>query len=140
MAAEGTLPSDSSPLTFVVGDQAYEVETDVELLDDAEAGILLFYNDKLYTGLGVRSDDRWVMHRYGMQRALPKPEILGKKFRLKIQNRRHIVTIYYSVDNGKKWHKFPTQMEVSGYHHNVAYYFLSLRPAIYVADKGKALR
>ena len=30
-------------------------------------------------------------------------------------------------------------MEVSGYHHNVAYDFLSLRPAIYAAGKGAAV-
>jgi hypothetical protein len=29
-------------------------------------------------------------------------------------------------------------MEVSGYHHNVAYDFLSLRPALYAAGKGTA--
>jgi hypothetical protein len=29
-------------------------------------------------------------------------------------------------------------MEVSGYHHNVAGDFLSLRPAIFVAGKGEA--
>jgi hypothetical protein len=29
-------------------------------------------------------------------------------------------------------------MEVSGYHHNVAYDFLSLRPAIYAAGAGEA--
>jgi hypothetical protein len=29
-------------------------------------------------------------------------------------------------------------MEVSGYHHNVAYDFLSLRPALYAAGAGEA--
>jgi len=29
-------------------------------------------------------------------------------------------------------------MEVSGYHHNVAYDFLSLRPAIYAVGGGEA--
>jgi hypothetical protein len=33
---------------------------------------------------------------------------------------------------------FGVQMEVSGYHHNVAYDFLNLRPALYVAGKGEA--
>lgn len=27
-------------------------------------------------------------------------------------------------------------MEVSGYHHNVAYGFMALRPALYAAGKG----
>ncbi|MGH8175009.1 MAG: hypothetical protein ACREV5_01955 [Steroidobacter sp.] len=47
------------------------------------------------------------------------------------------VTLRHSVD-GRQWRKFDVQMEVSGYHHNVAGDFLSLRPAIYVAGKGEA--
>jgi len=38
--------------------------------------------------------------------------------------------------DGAAWTKFDVQMEVSGYHHNVAYDFLSLRPAIYAAGAG----
>jgi hypothetical protein len=33
---------------------------------------------------------------------------------------------------------FGVRMEVSGYHHNVAYDFLSLRPALYAAGAGEA--
>jgi xylan 1,4-beta-xylosidase len=36
------------------------------------------------------------------------------------------------------WNKYDVQMEVSGYHHNVAGDFLSLRPGIYVAGAGEA--
>ena len=46
------------------------------------------------------------------------------------------MTIYNSAD-GKTWEKFGTRMEVSGYHHNVAYDFLSLRPALYAAGQGE---
>ncbi len=52
-------------------------------------------------------------------------------------NDRHVVTIHHSQD-GKAWTKFDVQMEVSGYHHNVAGDFLSLRPAIFVAGTGEA--
>jgi len=45
------------------------------------------------------------------------------------------VMMHYSVD-GQTWTKYDRVMEVSGYHHNVAYEFLSLRPAIYAAGKG----
>jgi beta-xylosidase len=56
---------------------------------------------------------------------------------MRIENDRHIVTIHTSTD-GEHWTKFPVQMETSGYHHNVAYDFLSLRPAIYAAGDGEA--
>jgi len=46
------------------------------------------------------------------------------------------VTIHHSVD-GVSWTKYPVQFEVSGYHHNVAGDFLSLRPAVYAAGAGE---
>ncbi len=55
---------------------------------------------------------------------------------IRFENDRHIVTFHTSPD-GKTWTKFDTQMEVSGYHHNTAYDFLSLRPGLYAAGEGK---
>ena len=76
------------------------------------------------------------MHRYGTERASAKPADLGRHVFIRLKNDRHIVTIHTSAD-GKTWRKFGTQMEVSGYHHNVAYDFLSLRPALYAAGTGE---
>ena len=58
--------------------------------------------------------------------------------RIRLRNERNILTLYTSDDAGRSWQKFGTQMEVSGYHHNVAYDFLSLRPALYAAGNGTA--
>ena len=55
---------------------------------------------------------------------------------IRFENDRHIVTFHTSPD-GKTWTKFDTQMEVSGYHHNTAYDFLSLRPGLYASGDGK---
>jgi beta-xylosidase len=137
VAAKGTQPFDCSPLTFIVPDQAYRVTVDIELEDRAQAGLLLFYNRRLYCGLGFDSHG-FIMHRYGLERRVDAPaEFNGKRVLLRIANDRHIVTIHSSND-GKHWTKFGTQMEVSGYHHNVAYDFLSLRPALYSAGQGAA--
>ena len=106
--------------------------------DEAQAGLLLFYNRRLYCGLGF-SGKGLMMHRYGLERRSALPAgIDGRRLRLQITNDRHIVTIHHSAD-GKAWTKFGVQMEVSGYHHNVAYDFLSLRPGIYVAGQGAAI-
>ncbi len=137
LSAKGTSPSNSSPLTFLVGDQAYQFEIDIDFDDDAQAGALLFYNDKLYAGVGVNKNN-FVLHRYGMdQRNTPKPLGMHNKLRMRVTNNRHILTIHTSTDQGKTWQKYGMQMEVSGYNHNVAYGFMSLRPAIYAAGKGK---
>lgn len=101
----------------------------------ATAGVLVFYSRKLYAGLGV-SRDRLVLHRYGTERALAKPDGLGRTFSLRLRNDRHIVTVHYSAD-GRTWERFGTAIEISGYHHNVAYDFLSLRPALYAAGAGE---
>ena len=141
---KGSSPTDCSPLTFICGDQRYEVEADVEIGDGAEAGLLLFYNRRLYAGLGL-GPKGLVMHRYGLQRLRGTPpgqrDAEGgavRKLRIRLTNDRNILTIHTSADGGVKWQKFDVQMEVSGYHHNVAYDFLSLRPALYSAGSGEA--
>lgn len=134
MQAKGLSPADSSPLTFVTGDHAYEIEVTIDPDPDATAGVLLFYSRRLYAGLGV-SSSKLILHRYGTERPMDRPATLGKTVHLRLRNDRNIVTIHYSSD-GKTWTKFGTGMEVSGYHHNVAGEFLSLRPAIYASGTG----
>jgi xylan 1,4-beta-xylosidase len=120
---------------FVAGDHAYEFEVEVELSPGATTGVLLFYSRRLYAGLGV-SASNFILHRYGTERPMAKPGNVGRALRLRLRNDRHIVTIDYMAD-GKNWERFGTGMEVSGYHHNVAGDFLSLRPAIYAAGAGE---
>lgn len=146
LRGKGRTPGDSSPLTCIVGDHAYRVEIDVESGGGAEAGLLLFYNRRLYAGLGI-GPEGLVMHRYGLQRlhgAIPgQRELPGTgsataALSIRLTNTRNILTIHTSSDKRRTWRKFDVQMEVSGYHHNVAYDFLSLRPALYAAGKGQA--
>jgi beta-xylosidase len=136
LTAKGTHPADCSPLCLPAGDPAYEVETEIEISGGASAGLILFYNRRLYAGLGF-DDSGFVMHRYGLERPQAKPEGIADRLFLRLRNDRNILTIHHSAD-GKAWTKFGVQMDVSGYHHNTAGDFLSLRPAIYVAGTGKA--
>lgn len=146
LRAKGTTPGNSSPISCITGDQSYQVEVDVEIDAGAEAGLLLFYNRRLYAGLGI-GQQGLMMHRYGLQRlrgAIPGQRENAEatrrldKLRIRLTNMRNILTIHTSVDRGASWQKYDVQMEVSGYHHNVAYDFLSLRPAIYAAGEGEA--
>ena len=45
---------------------------------------------------------------------------------------------YSRADATRPWTKFPVQMDVTGYHHNTAGGFASLRPALYAAGNGEA--
>ena len=50
----------------------YEFEVEVEVRGGAQAGVLLFYNRRLYCGLGFDAQ-RFTMHRYGLERTRAKP-------------------------------------------------------------------
>jgi xylan 1,4-beta-xylosidase len=49
LTGKGTGPADSSPLAVLAGDHAYEVAVTVEPAGDAQGGLLLFFNDALFS-------------------------------------------------------------------------------------------
>lgn len=136
LAASGAAPHDSSPLLLIAGDTAYAFECDVEIDPGTTAGLVLFYDDRLYCGLGF-DQDRFVTHQYGMERGRPaNPH--GRHMRIRVTNDHHIVSLHTSGDGGRTWQRFDRGMEVSGYHHNVRGGFLMLRPGLYAAGSGEA--
>jgi xylan 1,4-beta-xylosidase len=137
LAARGEQPADCSPLCFVTGDLRYEVEIEIERDPGTQAGLIFFYNDRLYAGMGFDSGGM-ILHRYGEERSRSGDIPAGtNRLWMRLENNRHLVTGHFSLD-GQRWQKFDVQMEVSGYHHNTAYDFLSLRPAIYASRSGEA--
>src|SRR3546814_17585824 len=70
LTARGTAPVDSSPLLTIAGDQAYRFECDIEIAPGGTAGLLLFYDDRLYCGHGF-DEERFVIHQYGTEGARP---------------------------------------------------------------------
>ncbi|WP_442678821.1 family 43 glycosylhydrolase [Sphingomonas sp. ASY06-1R] len=136
LRASGTAPKDSAPLLLIAGDPAYQFECDIEIAPGGTAGLLLFYDEMLYCGLGF-DETRFVTHQYGMERGRPaNPH--GRRMKLRIANTRHVVAIHTSGDDGRTWQRFDRGMEVSGYHHNVRGGFLMLRPGLYSAGVGEA--
>jgi xylan 1,4-beta-xylosidase len=135
LKASGASPADSSPLCFVAPDHAYMVEVAFEASKKATAGLVLYYNRRLYAGLGF-GEKQMVMHRYGQERFAAKPEEIGRQGFLRIINDRNLLSLYYSAD-GKTWKRRDTRIEVSGYQHNTVGEFLSLRPALYAAGDGE---
>lgn len=135
VAAQGTGPADSSPLVFVAGDRAYEVEVVVEVEPGAQGGLLLFYDHKLFCGLGL-GDGRLHAWRIGQEERYPPGATLSaRRLRLRLVNDENVVTFYYATEQDRSWTK-ERSFEVSGYNHNVADGFLSLRPALYAAGQG----
>ncbi|MDB6161681.1 MAG: xylan 1,4-beta-xylosidase [Gammaproteobacteria bacterium] len=67
LASKGTEPRDSSPISFIAGETAYEVEADLEIDEHARGGLLLFYSRRLYCGLGFDNEN------FVLQRSLRGP-------------------------------------------------------------------
>ncbi|GAB7551753.1 family 43 glycosylhydrolase [Novosphingobium sp. 11B] len=136
LTANGKAPVDSSPLLLIAGDQEYEFSCEIDIDPGVTAGLLLFYDQQLYCGLGFDAA-KFVTHQYGMERGRPA-NYHGRKMLMRVRNDRHIVAFHTSGDGGKTWKRFDRGMEVSGYHHNVRGGFLMLRPGLYSAGQGEA--
>ncbi|MEN0036669.1 MAG: family 43 glycosylhydrolase [Cellvibrio sp.] len=136
LAAAGSSPLDSSPITCAVTDRAYQAEVTLTLKAGAEAGVLLFYNHKAFVGLGFTADTVKTF-QYAEEQTWARQAIKTNSVRVRITNNRHVITYEYSHDNGRTWKLHPTRMEVSGINHNVFGGFLSLKVGIYCAGVGK---
>ena len=134
LQGKGNSPTNCSPITFVCGDQAYRCEVEIDVEGDATAGVLFFYSRRQYCGLAF-NNRQLVRHRVGTDAPRNKPE--GRKMWIRFENRRHIA-IFYTSPDGVNWTRFEPLMEVSGYHHNTAWDFLSLRPGLYASGQGQA--
>ena len=135
LTGKGDSPSNCSPITCITGDQAYRCEVEIEVEGAATGGVLFFYNKRMYAGLGF-NDRQLVRHRTALDAPRAKPKDIERRLFIRFENNRHIVTFHTSPD-GVTWTKYEPQMEISGYHHNTAYDFLSVRPGLYAAGDGK---
>ncbi len=136
LAAAGSSPADSSPLTCGVGDRAYRVEVNLTLVGEAEAGLLLFYNHKAFVGMGFNAD-AIKSFQYAGEQSWARIPIKTRSLRMRITNDHQVITYEYSQDAGRTWSRHPTRMEVAGINHNVFGGFLSLKVGIYCAGSGK---
>jgi xylan 1,4-beta-xylosidase len=135
ISAKGTTLSDCSPLTFIVGDRSYEASITLEIGEGVQAGIALFYSERMFCGVGF-SNQQMFTYNYGQEHSWMRQDLPARTVRLKVVNRANIVAFYYSRDGGA-WVKHPWQMEVSGFHHNVLGGFLSLKFAVHCAGVGE---
>ena len=118
----------------MVGDPSYEVSVKMELTGEAKAGLLLFFTERLYVGMG-HDGSKMTTYRGGTTSHWPEPAPKTRVLWLKIENRHNIVTFYYGLD-GKTWTRHGVRSEVSGYNSNTIEYLASLRPALFCCGAG----
>lgn len=135
VAGKNATPEVSSPLTCVVGDRRYEVEVTIDTEGAAQGGLLLFYSEKMYCGLGLAGGELRT-YNYGEEHSWMRMGLGAQSIRLRLTNIDHIVTYHYSTDGGATWVRHPWQMETSGIHHNVFGGFTSLKLALFSCGDG----
>jgi xylan 1,4-beta-xylosidase len=136
LAGKGTGPESCSPLTQNVGDRSYEFSVELELEGDVTGGLLLFFDDRLFLGMGI-DGTRMTSYRGGKASYWPEPAPPTRHMHMRVVNKAQIVTFYYSLD-GKDWTRHGVRSEVSGYNANTIDDLLSLRPALFAAGGGSA--
>ena len=134
LQGQGAGPADSSPLTFIAPDRAYQIDLDVEVGGKAQGGLLLFFSRKLFCGLTFDAKD---MHIYvnGIEAVwAPAGVATSQRLKLRLVYRDQVANFHTSSD-GQNW-RIIRSLEVSGYNHNIGDGFLSLRPSLCASGAG----
>ncbi|MGW8392615.1 family 43 glycosylhydrolase [Pseudoduganella sp. HUAS MS19] len=132
---KGNSPADCSPLTCIVGDRDYEASVVLDISEGAQGGLLLYYSQRGFCGIGFSPTQMFTYH-CSEEQGWMREQIAAGTIHIRLANRGNIVTFHYSRD-GVAWIKHPWQMEVSGFHHNVFGGFMSLKVGIYSAGSGE---
>ena len=135
MKGKGTSAGDSNPLACIAGDNAYQIEVEVEIGGDAQAGLILFYNPRFYAGLGIATNGLWAGERGELRLTKFAAPIQRMLLRL-ICDHNNIDFLAGPDRNSLK--KVYNGINVSGYTHQTLGGFLSLRPALYCSGGGHA--
>lgn len=123
----------SSPLLCNFADHSFSAQIEIEIEGNATGGLILFYNDKFYSGILANSTDVLTNMR-GWQFASNK-NVLNKHVFLRLLDKENTVDIYYSLD-GKEWKKGSSSFEVTGYNHNVLSGFMGLKIGLVSMGEG----
>lgn len=133
--AKGKNVGESSPLLCTPPDHSYTAEVEVEIEGNATAGLVLFYDTKLYTGIAADKENISAILRswqFPTQKGVNKTHLF-----LRLDKKEQLVNMFYSID-GKNWIKIENSAEVTSFNHNVLSGFMSLRLGLSSVGEGKA--
>jgi xylan 1,4-beta-xylosidase len=134
LRAKGSGPQDGTVVTQQTGNRAYQAEVTMTISDNAEGGLLLYFSDRLFLGIG-HDGKRMITYGGGRPGHWREPAPPTRQIHLRVVNDHHIITYYWSID-GKNWTRHAIRAEASGCHANAMQDLSSLRPALYASGKG----
>ncbi|WP_233566046.1 MULTISPECIES: family 43 glycosylhydrolase [unclassified Flavobacterium] len=124
----------SSPLLCTPSDHSYSAQVEVEIEGNATAGLILFYDNKLYTGIAADKENVLAILRswqFPTLKGINKTHLF-----LRLEKKEQLVNMFYSLD-GKEWIKIENSAEVSSFNHNVLSGFMSLRLGLSSVGEGQ---
>ena len=115
--------------TAVTGDTCYtySAHVDIRQMTEGEAGILLSYSSRSFTGVTITADTLRLWHEG--RPVVAEPNTLGGSLCVKIVNDCHRVQVSVGTDLDTLV-PLGDVLDVSGMHHNNLGSFMSLRPAM----------
>ena len=122
-------------LHAAVGDHDYEAAVRLDLEGGAAAGLLAYYDERMFAGIGSGPDGVFV---YAKGRRASAPFDPAPARFLKIRLEGYNLSMSWSAD-GEAWTPCPMALEVSGYQHNVLGGFTSLKVGVAVKGEGAVL-
>lgn len=131
---KGTGIGQSSPLLCTPSDHSYTADVEVEIEGNASAGLVLFYDTKLFTGIAFDKENIIAILRvwqFPTEKGVNKTHLF-----LRLEKREQVVNMFYSI-NGKDWLKIENSAEVSSFNHNVLSGFMSLKLGLSAVGEGE---
>jgi xylan 1,4-beta-xylosidase len=132
--AKGKSIGESAPLLCTPSDHSYTAEVEVDIEGNATAGLILFYDTRLYTGIAADKENILAILRSWQ---FPTKKGINKKHLfLRLDKKEQLVNMYYSTDH-TIWHKIENSAEVTSFNHNVLSGFMSLKLGLSAVGDGQ---
>lgn len=139
LKGKGNTAENGRVLLMTAGDKEYAIQTKVmlkNLKNGTMAGLVLFYNEKAFSGVLVDGNQA-LIYDNGLRRANLDLACGKGNISLKLVNSGDTLTIQARCGE-KDWITLASDLDVSGMHHNNLKGFLALRPGLMVVGDGCA--
>ena len=135
MEGKGQTAGNARYLLMTAEDKGYDVQVRLEKTGGKQAGLMLFYNEKYYSGVTTDGKSFYLYDQGKLHGTVPNR--IGKSCTLRLRNLGNRMTAQVSKD-GKAWTTLAEGLDLSAMNHNRCRGFLAIRPGLLVMGKGKA--
>lgn len=132
---KGTDVTNGRYMPITAEDKGYDVECEVNLTGK-EAGLMLFYSEKGFSGLTSDGKNLKLYHKGELVKQIPNK--LGKKFSIRLRNLGNQLTVQTKKsEKDNKWTTLAKGLDLTDLNHNKLRGFVALRPGVVSVGKGK---